>query len=71
MKTVRHRSRSGFTLVGLMVSISITAIVALGAAYIIISSQKVNSFGNAQNEIDRIQYLNLQLSRNPAFICDD
>jgi hypothetical protein len=61
-------SHSGFTLVSLMVSIALSAIVALGAAYVLESSQNVNSFGSAQNEIDRLQYLSLQLSRNPAFI---
>lgn len=62
------KNNFGFTLVGLMVSVAITAIVALGAAYVIESAQNVNSFGTTQNEIDRLQYLNLQLSRNPAFI---
>lgn len=64
----REQNQNGFTLAGLMVSVAITAVVALGAAYVLINSQNVSNFGNIQNEIDRLQYLSLQLSRNPAFI---
>src|SRR6185312_8712638 len=60
--------QSGYSLAGLMASVAITAIVALGAAYVIISAQKTANFSDIQNEIDRAHYLNLQLSRNPAFI---
>jgi hypothetical protein len=62
------KNQSGYSLVGLVMATAITAIVALGAAYILSNSQNVSSFGTLQNEIDRIHYLNLQLSRNPAFI---
>lgn len=62
------KNHFGFSLVGLLTAVGITAIVALGAAYILSSSQNVSSFGNLQSEIDRMHYLNLQLARNPSFI---
>jgi type II secretory pathway pseudopilin PulG len=68
MKNIFQRRSSGYSLVGLMVAVAIAGVVALGAAYVMVSSQNTANMSTLQNEIDRLQYLNLQLSRNPAFV---
>jgi hypothetical protein len=62
------KNQFGYSLIGVLVAAGVTAIVALGAAYVLNTSQNTGNFGTVQSEIDRLHYLNLQLSRNPAFI---
>lgn len=57
-------NQKGISLIELMVAASLTAIVALGGAYVTSHAQQTATFATVQNDIDRIHYLNIQKARN-------
>ncbi len=67
MRTERQ-NRNGFTLIGALVAMVLVAIIVMGAAYLMQLASKVEKFGNVENDIERTQLLNLQLSKNSTFI---
>jgi hypothetical protein len=60
--------RRGYSLVGLLVAVSLGVIVCLGAAYVMTRAHYTSNFASLQSELDRLHYLNLQKARNLAYI---
>jgi hypothetical protein len=61
-------NQKGYSILELLIAASLTAVVGLGAAFVVNRTQQVAVFSNLQNDIDRTHYLNLQIARNVANI---
>src|SRR6185312_13559701 len=61
-------NQNGISLIELLVAAVLTAAVALGGAYVVSQTQRVNMLATAQSDVDRVHYLHLQIARNVANI---
>jgi hypothetical protein len=61
-------NQNGLSLIELTIAAALTAAVSLGAGAVMYNSAKASRFATIQNDIDRIHYLNLQVSRNIEYV---
>lgn len=57
-------NQNGLSLIEISIAAALTAIVALGGAFVVSRSQQTAVFSTIQNDIDRTHYLNIQVARN-------